>query len=74
MCFSYIPPYKFTDVNGIATENILEFPEHIRREIKILSRKNKITSIHKEFNGGLTIKYMNDLNTEEQEYRFKENK
>ena len=62
MCFSYIPPYKFTDVNEIARENISEFPEHIRREIKILSRKNKITSIQKEFNGDLTIRYINDLN------------
>ncbi len=70
MCFSYIPPYKFTDVNEISRENISEFPEHIRREIKILSRKNKITSVQKEFNGDLTIKYINDLNGEGQEYRI----
>ena len=70
MCFSYTPSYKFTDANEIARENISEFPEHIRREIKILSRKNKITSIQKEFNGDLTIRYINDLNGEGQEYRI----
>lgn len=69
-CFGIPHSPQFTDVNEIARENISEFPEHIRREIKILSRKNKITSIQKEFNGDLTIRYINDLNGEGEEYRI----
>ena len=69
MCFNFPPPYKFTDVNGIVRENVMEFPEHVRRDIKILARKNMITSVQKEFNGDWRIRYLEPpLNTEEQEF------
>ncbi len=76
MCFNFPPPYKFTDVNGIVRENIMEFPEHVRREIKILARKNMITSVQKELDresdGNWTIRYI-DLSSgfqDEQEIKI----
>jgi hypothetical protein len=76
MCFNFPPPYKFTDVNEIVRENIMEFPEHIRREIKILARKNKVTSVQKELDresdGNWTIRYI-DLSSgfqDEQEIKI----
>lgn len=67
-CFGIPRSPQFTDVNGIVRENIMEFPERVRREIKILARKNMITSVQKEFNGDWKIRYMEPpLNTVEQE-------
>ena len=67
-CFGISHSPQFTDVNGIVRENIMEFPDHVRREIKILARKNTITSVQKELNGGWIIRYMEPpLNTVEQE-------
>jgi len=68
-CFGIPHSPQFTDVNGIVRENIMEFPEHVRREIKILERKNMITSVQKEFNGDWKIRYMEPpLNIAEQEF------
>ena len=58
-CFGISHSPQFTDVNEIVRENIMEFPEHIRREIKILARKNKITSVQKDFYGDWKIMYTN---------------
>jgi len=68
-CFGISQSPQFTDVNGIVRENIMEFPEYVRREIKILSRKNMITSVQKDFNGDWKIMYMDpSLDTVEKEY------
>jgi len=54
----------------------MEFPEHVRREIKILARKNMITSVQKELDresdGNWTIRYI-DLSSgfqDEQEIKI----
>jgi hypothetical protein len=75
-CFGISHFPQFTDVNGIVRENIMEFPEHVRREIKILARKNMITSVQKELDresdGNWTIRYI-DLSSgfqDEQEIKI----